>query len=108
MKGWIILAMTIFVNSIMPPAKAGGIFNSSTRTLPNGLQVVVVENHLAPVVTVNLIYKVGTADDTYPMHGISHFLEHLMFKGTKDVPSDQFKKIISRNGGLSMPSQLQT
>lgn len=100
MKGWIILAMSLFVNSITPSASAVSIFNPTTKTLPNGLQIVLVENHLAPIVSVSLIYKVGTADDPTEMHGISHFLEHLMFKGTKDIPSDQFKKIITRNGGI--------
>lgn len=100
MKGWIILAMSLFVNSLVPSASAVGIFNPSTKTLPNGLQVVLVQNHLAPIVSVSLIYKVGTADDPVGMHGLSHFLEHLMFKGTKDIPSDQFKKIIASNGGI--------
>ncbi len=100
MKGWIILVMSLFVNSITPSTWAKGIFNPVTATLPNGLHVVLVQNHLAPVVSINLIYKVGTADDPVGMHGLSHFLEHLMFKGTKDIPADQFKKIISSNGGI--------
>lgn len=100
MKGWIIVAMSLFLNSITPSACRAGIFNPSTTTLPNGLQVVLVQNHLAPVVSISLIYKVGTADDPVGMHGLSHFLEHLMFKGTKDIPADQFKKIISSNGGI--------
>jgi zinc protease len=99
MKFWIVLAASFFINALAPTANATGIFNASTKTLSNGLQVVLVQNHLAPIVTINLIYKVGTADDPIGMHGISHFLEHLMFKGTKDIPSDQFKKLISRNGG---------
>jgi zinc protease len=101
MKGWIILLTSLFINAVTsPPAAAGGIFNPSTITLPNGLQVVLIQNHLAPIVSINLIYKVGTADDPLGMHGLSHFLEHLMFKGTKDLPADQFKKIISGNGGI--------
>lgn len=100
MKGWVILLMSLFLNSIIPGTNATGIFNPSTKTLANGLQVVLVQNHLAPIVSISLIYKVGTADDPIGLHGISHFLEHLMFKGTKDIPSDQFKKIISRNGGI--------
>ena len=76
------------------------IFNPETVTLSNGLQVVLVHNHLAPVVSVNLIYKIGTADDPIGMHGLSHFLEHLMFKGTHDMPTDQFKKVICHKGGI--------
>lgn len=97
MKGWIILAMSLFFTTTLP-AKAG-IFNAETTTLSNGLQVVLVPNHLAPIVSVCLVYKVGTADDPAEMCGLSHFLEHLMFKGTKEVPADQFKKIITSNGG---------
>jgi zinc protease len=97
MKGWVILAMSLFFTASLP-TKAG-IFNAETTTLPNGLQVVLIPNHLAPIVSVCLVYKVGTADDPVELYGLSHFLEHLMFKGTKEVPADQFKKIISRNGG---------
>lgn len=100
-KGWIILAMSVFINATtIPTANGAGIFNPVTTTLKNGLQVVLVENHLAPVVSISLIYKVGTADDPVGMHGLSHFLEHLMFKGTKEVPADQFKKLISSKGGI--------
>lgn len=100
MKGWIILVMSLILNTAAPsPCLAKGIFNPAIATLSNGLQVVLVQNRLAPVVSISLIYKVGTADDPYSMHGLSHFLEHLMFKGTKDVPADQFKKLISSKGG---------
>lgn len=101
MKGWIILVMSLILNAAAPsPSLASGIFNPTITTLSNGLQVVLVQNRLAPVVSLSLIYKVGTADDPQGMHGLSHFLEHLMFKGTKDVPADQFKKLISSKGGV--------
>lgn len=101
MKGWIVVMMSLLVaTTTSSPTEAGGIFNPATTTLSNGLQVVLVENHLAPTVSICLVYKVGTADDPVGLHGLSHFLEHLMFKGTKDIPADQFKKIISSNGGI--------
>ncbi len=100
MKGWIILLTSLFINAATPSAFSAGIFHPATITLSNGLQVVLIQNHLAPVVSISLIYKVGTADDPTEMHGLSHFLEHLMFKGTKDIPADQFKRIISSNGGV--------
>lgn len=101
MKGWIVLLASLMINAVTPlPTSATGIFHPSTVTLSNGLQVVLIQNHLAPIVSINLIYKVGTADDPIEMHGLSHFLEHLMFKGTKDIPANQFKKIISGNGGV--------
>ncbi|MFY8145689.1 MAG: M16 family metallopeptidase, partial [Rhodobacter sp.] len=51
-------------------------------TLPNGLQVVVIEDHRAPVVVHMVWYRVGAADEPPGHSGIAHFLEHLMFKGT--------------------------
>lgn len=77
----------------------GKVFNPQTFTLKNGLQVVLVENHLAPVVSLALTYKIGTADDPSDMVGLSHFLEHLMFKGTKEVPNGEFTHRIIRKGG---------
>ncbi|MEG6508719.1 pitrilysin family protein [Methyloligella sp. 2.7D] len=67
--------------------------------LDNGLQVVVVPDHRAPVATQILWYKVGGADDPKGASGVAHFLEHLMFKGTEEIPPGQFAKIVARNGG---------
>lgn len=75
------------------------VYKPKTATLNNGLQVVVIENHLAPIASLSIYYKVGTADDPVKMMGISHFLEHLMFKGTKNVPAGEFKKRITSKGG---------
>ncbi|MCX7338735.1 MAG: pitrilysin family protein [Alphaproteobacteria bacterium] len=76
-----------------------GIFNPEVKTLSNGLQIVVVRNDLAPIVSVGVLYKVGTADDPEHMVGISHFLEHLMFKGTVSVPGNEFKRTLLTHGG---------
>jgi zinc protease len=75
------------------------VFNPATITLPNGLQVVVIENHRAPVVTHMIWYRVGAADETPGKTGIAHFLEHLMFKGTKTMPPGAFSAEIARRGG---------
>lgn len=74
-------------------------FNAQSFTLSNGLQVVVVENHRAPIVTQMVWYKVGSADEPRGKTGIAHFLEHLMFKGTKETPPGAFSRIIAQNGG---------
>lgn len=76
------------------------VFNPQTMTLKNGLQVVVVSNPISPIVSVAILYKVGTADDPQSMVGLSHFLEHMMFKGTKVVSGDEFKSAILSKGGL--------
>jgi zinc protease len=67
--------------------------------LANGLQIVVIPDHRAPVVNQMIWYKVGAADEPRGSSGIAHFLEHLMFKGTEEIPPGQFSKIIARNGG---------
>jgi zinc protease len=67
--------------------------------LDNGLTVVVIPDHRAPVVTQMIWYKVGAADEPPGSSGIAHFLEHLMFKGTDKIPTGQFSKIVARNGG---------
>jgi zinc protease len=80
-------------------AARAGVFNPSTITLANGLQVVVIENHRAPVVTHMVWYRVGAADEVPGKTGIAHFLEHLMFKGTKTVPPGAFSETVARLGG---------
>jgi zinc protease len=67
--------------------------------LKNGLQVLVIPDHRAPVATHMVWYRVGAADEPPGSSGIAHFLEHLMFKGTEEIPSGQFSKIVARNGG---------
>jgi zinc protease len=75
------------------------IFEAHEFTLPNGLDVVVVPNHLSPVVVQAVVYKAGAADGLPGKNGIAHFLEHLMFKGTSQVPQGQFSKEIDKRGG---------
>lgn len=71
----------------------------SSFTLENGMQGVVIEDHRAPVVTHMVWYRVGSADEPTGFSGVAHFLEHLMFKGTDDIPEGAFSKIIAENGG---------
>lgn len=80
------------------------VFNAKRYTLDNGLEIVVVENHRAPVVTHMVWYRVGAADEPRGTSGIAHFLEHLLFKGQKsellgDIPPGEFSKTVRRLGG---------
>ena len=68
-------------------------------TLDNGLDVVVVPDHRAPVATHMIWYRNGSADDPLGQSGIAHFLEHLMFKGTEKHPVGAFSKAVSGLGG---------
>lgn len=75
------------------------ILNPTTLTLQNGLQVVLVQNKMAPVVSVGVLYNVGTADDPAAEVGLSHFLEHMMFKGTKKFKGNGYAETIKKLGG---------
>ena len=75
------------------------VFNPKTFELDNGMQVVVVENHRAPVVTHMVWYRVGAADEPAGKSGIAHYLEHLMFKGTKTRAPGEFSQIVANLGG---------
>jgi zinc protease len=68
-------------------------------TLDNGLRVVVIPDHRTPVVVHSVWYNVGSADDPLGQSGLAHFLEHLMFRGTKAVPAGEFSKTVAKNGG---------
>ncbi|HUF87981.1 MAG TPA: pitrilysin family protein [Thermohalobaculum sp.] len=67
--------------------------------LENGLEVVVIEDHRAPVVTHMVWYRVGAADEPWGRSGIAHFVEHLMFKSTDGLADGEFSLIIAANGG---------
>ncbi|WP_455198752.1 M16 family metallopeptidase [Kaarinaea lacus] len=67
--------------------------------LGNGMQVLVKEDHRAPVVVSQVWYKVGSSYEPSTLTGISHVLEHMMFKGTHKLGPNEFSKIISANGG---------
>lgn len=90
------LLLSVFVGQTSALA---GVFNPETFTLPNGMQVVLVKNQRAPIVTQMVYYKVGAADEVDGKTGLAHFLEHLMFKGTKTYASGEFSAQVARNGG---------
>jgi zinc protease len=84
------------------PVTAGNLMiapNLESFTLDNGLQVVVIPDRRAPVVTHMIWYKVGSADEPEGQSGVAHFLEHLMFKGTHDHPNGEFSKMVADRGG---------
>ncbi len=68
-------------------------------TLKNGLKVIIREDHRAPMVMTQIWYKVGSTDESGNTLGISHVLEHMMFKGTSKVPNDEFTRISRIYGG---------
>src|SRR4030042_3387067 len=67
--------------------------------LENGLKVLIIENHKAPVATFQVWYRTGSRDEPAGKSGLSHLLEHMMFKGTPRYGPSVFSKIIQKNGG---------
>jgi zinc protease len=67
--------------------------------LPNGLQVLIEESHTAPVATFWLWYRVGSRNESPGLTGISHWVEHLLFKGTQSYPAGALVRLIDRLGG---------
>lgn len=92
------MALAVSVLFLIAPARAA-VFEPTHFTLDNGLEVVVVSDHRAPVVTHMVWYRVGSADEPRGKSGIAHFLEHLMFKGTDKLGPGEASKIIARIGG---------
>ena len=69
------------------------------KVLPNGLKVLLKEEHKSPVVTFQIWYRVGSRNERLGKTGLSHVLEHMMFKGSKKYGPKQFSQIVQRNGG---------
>ncbi len=70
-----------------------------TKTLPNGLTVILAERRAAPVASFWLWYRVGSRNETPGLTGLSHWVEHMLFKGTKTHPQGDFDRMIQREGG---------
>jgi zinc protease len=93
------LILALVVTASRPQQAEAALFNPETFALDNGMQVIVVTDRRAPVVTHHGWYKVGSADSPPGKSGLAHFLEHLMFKGTDNLAPGQFSEIVARNGG---------
>jgi len=85
--------------SLGASAQARPLPAPETFSLGNGLDVVVITDRRAPVVTHMLWFRVGAADETRGQSGMAHFFEHLMFKGTARIAPGEFSKTVARNGG---------
>jgi zinc protease len=69
------------------------------QVLPNGLKILLLEDHKAPVSVMQVWYRVGARNEHLGMTGLSHLLEHLMFKGTDKTGPEEYSRIIQHNGG---------
>ena len=87
----------LFIAAFVPLLGACGQVHETT--LENGLKVIVKEDHRSPVVVSQVWYRVGSSYEPEGLTGISHVLEHMMFKGTTHHPAGEFSRIIAEHGG---------
>ncbi len=92
-------AMLLLIGLAQGVAGAQVTARVKESVLENGLKVLLLEEHKAPVVTVHVWYRVGSRNEQPGATGLSHFLEHMMFKGTSKVGPGQFSKTVQKNGG---------
>jgi zinc protease len=98
-KSALAVVLALLLTALCPRAGAASGLDVSHFTLGNGLEVVVIPDHRTPVVTHMVWYKVGSADETAGKSGLAHFLEHLMFKGTKKNPLGRYSQTVATLGG---------
>jgi zinc protease len=98
-RAWIVPGLAVAATLFATAGQAASKPEVGHFTLANGLEVVVVPDRRAPVVTHMVWYKVGAADETPGKSGLAHFLEHLMFKGTVRNPIGKFSQTVAFVGG---------
>src|SRR5215472_12503097 len=91
-----LLAAAPLVAAVRPPKLPYEI-----STLPNGLTVILEEDHSTPIVHLNLTYHVGSKNEKPGRTGFAHLFEHLMFKGSKNVEPEGHTSMIAAIGGQS-------
>jgi zinc protease len=91
--------LAILMGLLLTSSTFGQTMNITEKVLPNGLKVLLKEEHKSPVVTFQIWYRVGSRNERLGTTGMSHLLEHMMFKGTKKHGPKTFSQTVQRNGG---------
>ncbi|MBI1810884.1 MAG: insulinase family protein, partial [Nitrospirae bacterium] len=91
------LAVLIFIIILLPLSLSAGV---KEYKLDNGLKVLVIEDHKVSLATFQIWYRVGSRDEPAGKSGVSHLLEHMMFKGTPKYGSKAFSKMVKKKGGV--------
>jgi zinc protease len=91
----------ILVFSLISSAATAPANEVQEFVLDNGLKVLLLEDHKSPAVTFQVWYRVGSRNEKDGKSGLSHFLEHMLFKGTQKVGPEEYSRIIAKNGGRS-------
>jgi zinc protease len=99
MKERRITMFSLLIALLLTSSVAGQPLNVTEAVLPNGLKVLLKEEHKTPIVTFQIWYRVGSRNEKLGTTGMSHLLEHMMFKGTKKYGPKTFSQVVQRNGG---------
>ena len=100
MRRFVLGLALMFASAGVVTAEANAaVYGAESFMLANGMQVVLIPNHRAPVVRHMVWYRIGAADEAPGKSGIAHFLEHLMFKGTAKYPGGAINDLVAKNGG---------
>lgn len=93
--------LVLFFAALLPRSAQAQRSQVQEVVLDNGLKVLLLESHKSPSVTFQVWYRVGSRNEEDGKSGLSHFLEHMMFKGTDRIAPEEYPRIIARNGGRS-------
>ncbi|HEV7506991.1 MAG TPA: pitrilysin family protein [Thermoanaerobaculia bacterium] len=99
LAGFALLALTAPAEAAEALKVTPPTLQITPHKLANGLQVLLHEDHSAPVVNVQLWYHVGSKDEKKGRSGFAHLFEHIMFKGSENIPLEEFKNLVSSVGG---------
>lgn len=92
-------SLSVWTNQMHAQTQSQLARTTFETTLKNGLKVIIREDHRSPIVMTQIWYGVGSSDESGNVLGISHVLEHMMFKGTQKVPNDEFTRLSRLYGG---------
>ena len=92
---FIAIVMALSSTAFAAPEKSG----VTEAMLDNGMKILIKQDHRAPVVVAQVWYRIGSSYEPDGITGVSHVLEHMMFKGTNKYPKGEFNRIIAENGG---------
>lgn len=96
----IILSMSLLASATIGATAQEKKINFTEYDLPNGLHVILHEDHTTPIVNVSVMYHVGSKNEDPKRTGFAHFFEHLMFEGTENIGRGEYFKMIQANGGV--------
>ncbi len=97
---YLLAGLIVLLPSFITDVKNTAAAEAQAYTLANGLRVLIMEEPKAPIATIQVWYRVGSRNEVMGRAGLSHMLEHMMFKGTAKYPNGSFTRLINKNGGV--------